>query len=83
MHPVQPPDHADPAAPEASWVMGRSARWQTSEGRALLAQDPRLDDVRRLTLSGLALGTVPTLFVALRAIQRALYALDALWSRRE
>lgn len=31
------------APPKASWVLGRSARWQTPEGSALLAEGPRAD----------------------------------------
>ena len=33
--------------PEASWVMGRSARWHTSEGAAMLAEDGAAEELRR------------------------------------
>ncbi|NYJ08885.1 hypothetical protein [Petropleomorpha daqingensis] len=33
--------------PAASWVLGRSARWHTPEGAAILAEDGVAEDRRR------------------------------------
>lgn len=62
--------------------MGRSARWQTPEGQALLAQDPLLDDLRDLGGWGLMLSVLPTFPLALRAAWRAVRALRTLWALR-
>ena len=35
------------ARPAASWVLGRSARWHTAEGAAMLAEDAVEEDLRR------------------------------------
>lgn len=82
MHPSHPVDHAVPTAPAASWVMGRSARWQTPEGQALLAQDPLLDDLRDLRQWSLALTVIPNLPVLLRTVWRAVGALHTAWALR-
>lgn len=82
MHPTQPTDHAGPVAPTASWVMGRSARWQTPEGQALLAQDPLRDDIADLRLLGVAMTVVPGVPIALRTIWRAVRLLCTAWVLR-
>jgi hypothetical protein len=82
VHPDQSPDGGAEARPAASWVMGRSARWHTTEGRALLAQDPLLDDVRELRSWGLALTVLPSLPIALGTTWRAVRALHAAWLLR-
>ena len=74
------------ARPAASWVLGRSARWHTAEGAAILAEDAVEEDLCRdlavirmtgastligIGLSGALTALVRLVGVARRTFQRA------------